>query len=54
MQVNNPYINNKQIHSNGMAIKNIKERLNLQYGYNATIDIKDSHNQYQIKICIPI
>ena len=54
MQVNNPYINNKQIHSNGMAIKNIKERLNLQYGDNATIDIKDSHNQYQIKICIPI
>ena len=54
MQVNNPYIDNKQIHSNGMAIKNIRERLSLQYGDYATIDIKDSHNQYQIKICIPL
>jgi len=54
MQVSNPYINNQQKHSNGMAIANIKERLELQYGQKASIDIQDNGHQYQITVKIPL
>ncbi len=54
MQVNNPYIEHHQAHSNGMAIANIKERLELQYGHKASVKIMDDGKHYQITISIPL
>jgi two-component system sensor histidine kinase AlgZ len=40
--------------SNGMALKNIKERLQLQYGSNAYMHIDQMNNTFVVKLGIPL
>ncbi|VAW42317.1 hypothetical protein MNBD_GAMMA01-1098 [hydrothermal vent metagenome] len=54
MQVCNPYIYNKSPKSNGMALKNIAERLLLQYGTTAFIQVEKDDGLYCVKIGIPL
>jgi len=44
--VKNPYIVKTNSNSNGMALANIKERLQLQYGSKALLTTQGSHGQY--------
>jgi len=54
ISVKNPYLKAHKVISNGTAINNIKERLNLQYGNKASIEINDKGDEYQIIIGIPL
>ncbi|MCF6318766.1 MAG: histidine kinase [Proteobacteria bacterium] len=54
IQVTNPYIDSSQEQSNGTAIENIQERLDLQYGNKATVVINDTGSQYQITLSMPL
>lgn len=54
IQVSNPYIIYENKHSNGMAIANIRERLQLQYGNKANLRIKDTGKKYQASLRIPL
>ena len=38
----------------GVGLKNVKQRLDLIYGHNYTLDISDEHEQYTVKLTIPL
>ena len=52
--VENPYITHSTYNSNGTAINNIRQRLQLQYGDKARVVILDDKNTYKIVVEIPI
>lgn len=54
IQVKNPYTANNNPSINGIALANIKERLQLHYGDKATMIINCKDNNYQIKLSIPL
>jgi len=54
IQVNNPYKESTKAHSNGMALKNIQERLLLLYGSKAIFQIVQDNSQYSVKMGIPL
>ncbi|MFK8010939.1 MAG: sensor histidine kinase [Marinicellaceae bacterium] len=53
IMVRNPYTENNHTGSNKMALKNIKERLKLQYGPKAHMSIEKQNNIFTIIMCIP-
>ena len=54
IQVSNPYIVQSNKDSNGMALANIKERLQLQYGSKAFMHIDKDNEIYKITISMPL
>ncbi|MBL4659386.1 MAG: histidine kinase [Alcanivoracaceae bacterium] len=54
IQVSNPFIVQLDNNSNGMALANIKERLHLQYGSKAFMQIDKDNETYKITISIPL
>ncbi|MBL4772056.1 MAG: histidine kinase [Alcanivoracaceae bacterium] len=54
IQVSNPYIINNRKDSNGMALENIRERLQLHYGSKATMQASQENDVYNITIGIPL
>lgn len=54
IRIQNPFIKTNYSGSNGMALKNIQERIMLHYGTKATMQIDNSHNIYTITLGIPL
>jgi len=54
IQVSNPFIFQLDSNSNGMALANIKERLHLQYGSKAFMQIDKDNDIYTITISMPL
>lgn len=54
IQVINPFIPAESRQSNGMAIKNIAERLKLQYGHKTHMQINNENSIYQVRLVIPL
>lgn len=51
----NPVGDNKQKHSgNGIALANIRRRLELMYGDDASLTISSKDGQYRVKLVIPV
>ena len=38
----------------GLGLENIRKRLDLIYGKSYTLDIRDSHEDYYVRLCIPV
>jgi len=53
IMVKNPYETSKHTGSNKMALQNIKERLTLQYGSKAKMEIDKQNNIFTITLSIP-
>jgi two-component system sensor histidine kinase AlgZ len=54
VQVENPYLSDKHKKINGIALANIKERLQLHYGDNAYMKHNSDNFIYHIKLSIPL
>ena len=54
IQVDNPYTSKNNPSNNGIALANIKERLQLHYGDKANMIIDSDNDNYQIKLSMPL
>ena len=54
INIQNPYVEYNNDYSNGMALKNIKERIALHYGSKASMLINKNNNTYIITLGIPL
>ena len=54
IEVRNPYSTKRMTHTSGMALANIKERLQLQYGNKAAMQINAGVDCYAVSLSIPL